>query len=89
MRTLVEYINEEYKTLKDDIDVSDLVKRTSSQVYMIYYDVDMIVDVVSYDDETDITGDDEHTTDKFTHDLWTLQVGQSMTYDKNIYTRIK
>ena len=56
---------------------------------MIYYGNDMIVDVVSYDSEDDITGDDERTTDKVTSKIWSLKVGESTMYAKTIWTRIK
>ena len=100
MKTLVEYINEstdsltmvtEYSQIKDDIDVSELIKQSdaNTRVFIIYYGNDMIVDVVSYDSEDDITGDDERTTDKVTAKIWSLNVGESTMYAKTIWTRIK
>ena len=67
MKNLVNYITE-YAQIKDDIDVSELIKQSGAdtRVFMIYYGNDMIVDVVSYDSEDDITGDDERTTDRVT-----------------------
>jgi len=90
MKTLVEYITE-YNQIKDDIDVSELIKQSdaNTRVFMIYYGNDMIVDVVSYDSEDDITGDDERTTDKVTTKIWALNPGETATWGKNIWTRIK
>ena len=90
MKNLVKYITE-YNQIKDDIDVSELIKQsgTDTRVFMIYYVNDMIVDVVSYDSEDDITGDDERTTDKVTAKIWSLKVGESTMYAKTIWTRIK
>lgn len=100
MKNLVKYINEstdsltmvtEYNQIKDDIDASELIKQSdaNTRVFMIYYGNDMIVDVVSYNSEDDITGDDERTTDKVTAKIWSLKVGESTMYAKTIWTRIK
>ena len=56
---------------------------------MIFYDNDELVDVVGYDAEDDITGDDERTTDRFTAKVWALNPGETATWGKNIWTRIK
>lgn len=90
MKNLVKYITE-YNQIKDDIDVSELIKQSEgdTRVFMIYYGNDMIVDVVSYDAEDDITGDDERTTDRVTTKIWALKVGESTMYAKTIWTRIR
>lgn len=90
MKNLVKYITE-YNHIKDDIDVSELIKQSEgdTRVFMIYYGNDMIVDVVSYDAEDDITGDDERTTDRVTAKIWALKVGESTMYAKTIWTRIR
>lgn len=90
MKDLVNYITE-YCSIKDDIDVSSVFGqgKPETQYYMIYYGNDMIVDVVGYDAEDDITGDDERTTDSVTAKIWKLKVGESTMYAKTIWTRIK
>lgn len=90
MKNLVKYISE-YNQIKDDIDVSELVKKSSAdtRVFMIYYGNDMIVDVVSYDSEGDITGDDERTTDSVTSKIWATKVGESVKWGTTIWCRIK
>ena len=97
---MVNYINEstdsltmvtEYSQIKDDIDVSGLFKQgtADTKYYMIFYNNDELVDVVGYDTEDDITGDDERTTDKFTAKVWALNPGETVTWGKNIWTRIR
>lgn len=90
MKNLVNYITE-YAQIKDDIDVSELVKQSGvdTRVFMIYYGNDMIVDVVSYDSEDDITGDDERTTDRVTTKIWTAEVGEAVKWGTTIWCRIK
>lgn len=90
MKTLVNYITE-YSQIKDDIDVSELIKQSGAdtRVFMIYYGNDMIVDVVSYDSEDDITGDDEQTTDRVTAKIWAAEVGESVKWGTTIWCRIK
>lgn len=90
MKNLVKYISE-YNQIKDDIDVSELVKQSGAdtRVFMIYYGNDMIVDVVSYDSEDDITGDDERTTDRVTSKIWKAEVGESVKCGTTIWCRIK
>ncbi len=90
MKNLVKYITE-YNHIKDDIDVSELIKQSEgdTRVFMIYYGNDMIVDVVSYDAEDDITGDDERTTDKVTAKIWKAEVGESVKWGTTIWCRIK
>ena len=90
MKNLVNYITE-YAQIKDDIDVSELVKQSGAdtRVFMIYYGNDMIVDVVSYDSEDDITGDDERTTDRVTAKIWTAEVGEAVKWGTTIWCRIK
>ena len=90
MKNLVKYISE-YNQIKNDIDVSELVKQSKAdtRVFMIYYGNDMIVDVVSYDSEDDITGDDERTTDSVTSKIWTVKVGESVKWGTTIWCRIK
>ena len=100
MKNLVNYINElsdssmivtEYNQIKDDIDVSELIKQSTgdTRIFMIYYGNDMIVDVVSYDAEDDITGDDERTTDQVTAKIWAANVGESVKWRSTIWCRIK
>ena len=90
MKNLVKYITE-YSQIKDDIDVSELFKQgtDTTQYYMIYYNNDEIVDVVGYDAEDDITGDDEKTTDNFTKKVWAAKPGEAVTWGKNIWCRIR
>ena len=90
MKDLVKYISE-YNQIKDDIDVSELIKQTEgdTRVFMIYYGNDMIVDVVSYDSEDDITGDDERTTDRVTAKIWKAEVGEAVKWGPTIWCRIK
>ena len=90
MKNLVNYIAE-YSQIKDDIDVSKLIKQSEvdTRVFMIYYGNDMIVDVVSYDSEDDITGDDERTTDRVTTKIWNAEVGESVKWGTTIWCRIK
>ena len=90
MKNLVKYISE-YSQIKDDIDVSELIKKsnTDTRVFMIYYGNDMIVDVVSYDSEDDITGDDERTTDRVTTKIWEAEVGEAVKWGTTIWCRIK
>ena len=90
MKNLVNYITE-YAQIKDDIDVSELIKQSGAdiRVFMIYYGNDMIVDVVSYDSEDDITGDDERTTDRVTAKIWTAEVGEAVKWGTTIWCRIK
>ena len=49
----------------------------------------MIVDVVSYNSEDDITGDDERTTDRVTAKIWTAEVGEAVKWGTTIWCRIK
>lgn len=90
MKKLTQYITE-YSQIENDIDVSGLFKQgtADTKYYMIFYDNDELVDVVGYDAEDDITGDDERTTDKVTAKIWSLNVGESTMYAKTIWTRIK
>ena len=90
MKNLVKYISE-YNQIKGDIDVSELIKKSAAdtRVFMIYYGNDMIVDVVSYDSEDDITGDDERTTDRFTAKIWKAEVGEAVKWGQTIWCRIK
>ena len=90
MKNLVNYISENAQ-IKDDIDVSELINQSGAdtRVFMIYYGNDMIVDVVSYDSEDDITGDDEHTTDRVTAKIWTAEVGEAVKWGTTIWCRIK
>ena len=90
MKNLVNYISE-YTQIKDDIDVSELIKQlgADTHVFMIYYGNDMIVDVVSYDSEDDITGDDERTTDSVTAKIWKAEVGEAVKWGTTIWCRIK
>ena len=90
MKNLVNYITE-YAQIKDDIDVSELIKQSGAdtRVFMIYYGNDMIVDVVSYDSEDDITGDDERTTDRVTAKIWNTEVGEAVKCGTTIWCRIK
>ena len=90
MKNLVNYITE-YAQIKDDIDVSELIKQSGAdtRVFMIYYGNDMIVDVVSYDSEDDITGDDERTTDSVTAKIWKAEVGEAVKWGTTIWCRIK
>lgn len=90
MKNLVNYISE-YAQIKDDIDVSELIKQSGAdtRVFMIYYGNDMIVDVVSYDSEDDITGDDERTTDRVTTKIWAADVGEAVKWGTTIWCRIK
>lgn len=90
MKNLVKYISE-YNQIKNDIDVSELIKQSGAhtRVFMIYYGNDMIVDVVSYDSEDNITGDDERTTDKVTAKIWKTEVGESVKWGQTIWCRIK
>ena len=90
MKNLVNYITE-YNQIKDDIDVSEIIKQSSedTRVFMIYYGNDMIVDVVSYDSEDDITGDDERTSDRVTAKIWKTEVGESVKWGSTIWCRIK
>ena len=90
MKKLTQYITE-YCSIKDDIDVSSVFKqgKPETQYYMIFYNNDELVDVAGYDAEDDITGDDEHTTDKVTAKIWSLKVGESTMYAKTIWTRIR
>lgn len=90
MKNLVNYITE-YAQIKDDIDVSELIKQSGAdtRVFMIYYGNDMIVDVVSYNSEDDITGDDERTTDRVTANIWKAEVGEAVKWGTTIWCRIK
>ena len=90
MKNLVNYITENAQ-IKDDIDVSELIKQSGADthVFMIYYGNDMIVDVVSYDSEDDITGDDERTTDSVTAKIWKAEVGEAVKWGTTIWCRIK
>ena len=90
MKNLVNYITENVQ-IKDDIDVSELIKQSGADthVFMIYYGNDMIVDVVSYDSEDDITGDDERTTDSVTAKIWKAEVGEAVKWGTTIWCRIK
>ena len=90
MKNLVNYITE-YAQIKDDIDVSEFIKQSGAdtRVFMIYYGNDMIVDVVSYNSEDDITGDDEHTTDRVTAKIWKAEVGEAVKWGTTIWCRIK
>ena len=90
MKNLVNYISE-YAQIKDDIDVSELINQlgADTHVFMIYYGNDMIVDVVSYDSEDDITGDDERTTDSVTAKIWKAEVGEAVKWGTTIWCRIK
>lgn len=90
MKNLVKYISE-YNQIKNDIDVSELIKQSGAEtrVFMIYYGNDMIVDVVSYDSEDDITGDDERTNDRVTAKIWKAEVGESVKWGPTIWCRIK
>ena len=90
MKNLVNYITE-YAQIKDDIDVSELIKQSGAdtRVFMIYYRNDMIVDVVSYNSEDDITGDDERTTDRVTAKIWKAEVGEAVKWGTTIWCRIK
>jgi hypothetical protein len=90
MKNLVNYITE-YNQIKDDIDVADIIKQAEGEtrVFMIYYGNDMIVDVVSYDSEDDITQDEERTTDRVTAKIWKAEVGESVKWGTTIWCRIK
>ena len=90
MKNLVNYITENAQ-IKDDIDVSELIKQSGAdtRVFMIYYGNDMIVDVVSYASEDDITGDDERTTDRVTAKIWNAEVGDAVKWGTTIWCRIK
>ena len=90
MKNLVNYITE-YAQIKDDIDVSELIKQSGAdtRVVMIYYGNDMIVDVVSYNSEDDITGDDERTADRVTAKIWKAEVGEAVKWGTTIWCRIK
>ena len=90
MKNLVNYITE-YAQIKDDIDVSELIKQSGAdtRVFMIYYGNDMIVDVVSYNSEDDITGDDERTTDRVTAKILKAEVGEAVKWGTTIWCRIK
>lgn len=90
MKNLVNYITE-YNQIKNDIDVSELIKQSKAdtRVFMIYYGNDMIVDVVSYDSDDDITGDDERSTDRVTSKIWNAEVGESVKWGTTIWCRIK
>ena len=90
MKNLVNYISENAQ-IKDDIDVSELIKQSGADthVFMIYYGNDMMVDVVSYDSEDDITGDDERTTDSVTAKIWKAEVGEAVKWGTTIWCRIK
>lgn len=90
MKNLTQYITE-YSQIDNDIDVSKLFGQgnQNTRYFMVYYGNNMLVDVVGYDAEDDITGDDERTTDKVTAKIWALKVGESTIYAKTIWTRIK
>lgn len=90
MKNLVKYISE-YNQIKDDIDVEDIIKQAEGEtrVFMIYYGNDMIVDVVSYDSEDDITQDKERTKDRVTAKIWRAEVGEAVKWGTTIWCRIK
>jgi len=90
MKNLKNYITE-YVQIPSDVDVSELIKQATpeTRVFMIYYINDMIVDVVSYDSEDDITGDDERTTDRVTAKIWMIEVGEAVKSGSTIWCRIK
>lgn len=90
MNNLVKHITE-YSQINDDIDVSELIKQScaDTRTFMIYYGNDTIVDVVSYNSEDDITGDDEHTTDRVTSKIWNAEVGDAVKCGQTIWCRIK
>lgn len=90
MKNIVKHITE-YSQIKDDIDVSEFIKQSSTdtRTFMIYYGNDMIVDVASYNSEDDITGDDEHTRDRVTSKIWNAEVGDAVKCGQTIWCRIK
>lgn len=90
MKNLVKYITE-FNQIPEDIDVADIIRQAEgdTRVFMIYYGNDMIVDVVSYDSEDDITQDEERTTDRVTAKIWKAEVGEAVKWGTTIWCRIK